>query len=330
MQRIKDIIETVIGSPRTDGEGWLEYNCPYCAEEKGVDKDGKYNLALNYGDTGENKAYFHCWRCGTSGKLSKLIKDYGNPTLLYEYKNEIKNIIESSLYHVNFGEEETKNAIESFVDLPEDYKPLNERNKYSIDALDYLYDRGIDDKIIRKYNIGYIPYWSKDRQMSSRIIIPSYSSFGDLNYYIARDYTGKRIHRKYNNPLVKKTMFVFNEKFVNWYDNITLVEGAFDHIVVPNSIPLLGKTLKEDYATFEALVKKAKANVNIFLDDDAFDDAVKIYKLLNSTVLKGRVRLIECPDGYDASDLYKKFGKGGIIEVMRTAREMDEFDLLFP
>ena len=165
--------------------------------------------------------------------------------------------------------------------------------------------------------------------MSSRIIIPSYSKWGDLNYYVARDYTGKRIYRKYNNPLIKKTNFVFNEKLINWYDNVTLVEGAFDHIVVPNSIPLLGKTLKTDYATYAQVVNKAMSNVNIFLDDDALEDAIKIYRLLDSTRLKGRVRLIQCPYGYDASDIYKEYKNKGIIDVMRTAKKVNEFDLLF-
>ena len=91
---IKNIVESVIGQPRRECDGWMEYNCPYCASEKGVENDGKYNLALNYGDTGTNKAFFHCWRCGTSGKLSKLIKDYGGSSLLSDYKRELKNLRE--------------------------------------------------------------------------------------------------------------------------------------------------------------------------------------------------------------------------------------------
>ena len=164
--------------------------------------------------------------------------------------------------------------------------------------------------------------------MRNRIIIPSYDEYGELNYYIARDYSGKRIYRKYNNPDVKKTLFVFNEDKINWYEDVTLVEGAFDHMVIPNSIPLLGKTLKRDYATFNAVVKKARCNVNILLDYDALNDAKKIYKLLNSTSLKGKIRLIECPNGYDASDIYQHFGKRGIKQLMTCAKMIDEFELV--
>ena len=182
---------------------------------------------------------------------------------------------------------------------------------------------------IETYNIGYVPYWSKDKEMRNRVIIPSYDEYGELNYYIARDYSGKRIYRKYNNPDVKKTLFVFNEDKINWYEDVTLVEGVFDHMVIPNSIPLLGKTLKRDYATFNAVIKKARCNVNVLLDDDALNDAKKIYKLLNSTNLKGKIRLIECPNGYDASDIYKKFGKRGIKQLMNRAKTIEEFELIY-
>ena len=325
---IKEIVENILGSPRRDNEGWREYNCPYCAQEKGVESDGKYNLAVNYGEDMKTRPFFHCWRCGTSGKLSKLIKDFGNRSDLSKYYNELKNIKSSLLYQFNFGNNFGDFQIENTVTLPKDYRKIDENDKYAKDAIEYLRKRNIGKYFIKYYNIGYVPYWSKDKEMRNRVIIPSYDEYGELNYFVARDYTGKRVYRKYNNPDIKKTMFVFNEDKINWYEDVTLVEGVFDHMVVPNSIPLLGKTLKRDYATFNAIVNKAKTNVNVLLDDDALNDAKKIYKLLSSTNLKGMVRLIECPDGYDASDIYQKFGKKGIRKLMQRAKEIEEFELV--
>ena len=327
-KRIKEIIEQVVGSPRNENDGWMDYNCPFCAEEKGVDCDNKFNLAVNYGNDGITKPFFHCWRCGESGKLSKLVKIYGGHDLYSKYKEEIYNLRNSSYYQLlTDGNKDDIINFDNTIELPESYRKINEKDKYCFNAIEYLFKRGLNMDIINRFNIGYVPYWSKDKTMSERIIIPSYDSYKDLNYYVARDYTGKRIYRKYNNPLVKKTLFVFNEWFVNWYEDVTLVEGAFDHIVVPNSIPLLGKTLKKDYETFVSVVKNAKANVNVLLDDDATEDAIKIYKLLNSTSLKDRVRLIECPDGYDASDIYCKFKEKGIIDLIRTARKLEGYEL---
>lgn len=327
-ERIKEILENVIGEPRRENSGWNEYNCPYCCAEKGVTNDGKYNMAVNYGEDGSTKPYFHCWRCGTAGKLSKLLKDFGGSDSLSEYYRELKEIQASLMYKVDFGGEKQSIQIESLVSLPTDFRPLKKNDRYATEAWEYLKKRGLGDFFVNTYGIGYVPYWSKDVNMRNRIIIPSYDEYGDLNYFIARDFTGKRKYRKYNNPLIKKTMFVFNEDKVNWYEDVTLVEGAFDHMVIPNSIPLLGKTLKADYATYKSVVTKARANVNILLDDDATEDAKKIYKLLNSGKLKGRVRIIECPNGYDASDIYQKFGRRGIKRLMLLAKELDEYELV--
>ena len=327
-ENIREIVENILGSPRRDNEGWREYNCVYCALEKGVESDGKYNMAVNYGEDMKTKPHFHCWRCGTSGKLSKLLKDFGTHDSLTKYYRELKDIRSSLLYNIDFGTNAEDFQFENTVELPKDYRKINEKDKYAKEAIEYLQNRGLDKFFIETYNIGYIPNWSKDTEMRNRIIIPSYDEYGELNYYIARDYSGKRRYRKYNNPDVKKTLFVFNEDKINWYEDVTLVEGAFDHMVIPNSIPLLGKTLKRDYATFNAVVKKARCNVNILLDYDALNDAKKIYKLLNSTSLKGKIRLIECPNGYDASDIYQHFGKRGIKQLMTCAKMIDEFELV--
>ena len=165
--------------------------------------------------------------------------------------------------------------------------------------------------------------------MSFRIIIPSYDEFGDLNYYIARDYSGKNNKRKYNNPEVPKTSYIFDECMINWYEDITLVEGVFDHIVVPNSIPLLGKVLDEDNAVYSALINRAMANVNIMLDGDAVKDAKKLYYKLEDSSLKGRVRIIICDDGYDASTIYEKYGIDGIKKLMKSKRQLNDFDRIF-
>lgn len=328
-ENIRSIVEECIGSPRRDTDEWVEYNCPYCADEKGVESDGKYNLAINYGEDMRTKPFFHCWRCGTAGKLSKLLKDFGKENILSKYYRELKDIKSSMLYKINFnGDEEDNIQIETQVDLPNDFRRIQKDDRYAQQAISYLSQRGLGDFFIDQYKLGYIPYWSKDKEMRDRIIIPSYDAYGELNYFVARDYTGRRKYRKYNNPDLKKTLFIFNEGMINWYEDVTLVEGSFDHMVTPNSIPLMGKVLKTDYTLFKTIVKKAKCNVNVLLDEDARKDAVKVYKLLNSTKLRGRVRLIEYPyGGKDPSNIYQIYGRKGIIDLMRNSKKIDEFEL---
>lgn len=327
---LRELLSTFLGKPKNEdcANGQIQFCCPCCAERKGVESDNKFNLECNV-----EKGVYKCWVCGDSdgmrGKISSLIKKYGNQDILSRYHSIIKNIKESSLYTLYGQDKFNDDFVDDFniITLPDGFKYLSRDDKYAQKAYEYLEKRGLNDYFIKTYNIGYIG-WSKDYNLSNRIIIPSYNQYGDLNYWVGRDYSGKPNRMRYKNPNVKKTEFVFNENLVNWYDNVTLVEGVFDHMVVPNSIPLLGKVLKKDYVLYDALIRNAKADVNIFLDDDATEDAVKIYKLLNSSVLKDRIRIIKCPYGYDASSIYEKFGVKGIIHMLRKAEKISEFDLL--
>ena len=57
--------------------------------------------------------------------------------------------------------------------------------------------------------------------------------------------------RKYLNPPADRDI-IFNELYIDWDSDIILVEGAFDAIKAgPNSIPLLGSTLREESSLFQ-------------------------------------------------------------------------------
>lgn len=323
LDNIKSIIDGVLGDPKRDyagGGGWYEYNCPCCADEKGY-TDEKYNLAVQIDD---GNLWCHCWRCGYVGKLSKLIRDYGTPMDMSSYKNELEALKSSRLYSLGTSEtdEDINSDLFEELQLPKGCRPI-EDGKYNMAASEYLASRGVGKDLIERFKIGFVgPFNGK---YSDRIVIPSYDMYGNLNYWVARDYTGNAKCKIYN-PNVDKKSIVFNEGLVNWYEPITLVEGPFDHIAVPNSIPLLGKTLDDECAVYKALVEKAHSRINILLDDDARDTAMRMYKFLD-TSFNGNVRIIDCPDGYDASDYYRDFGKRGIINLLRSAHTLDAYTL---
>lgn len=331
---IKNLLSEFLGEPQRDSDAtWIQYCCPCCAAEKGVESDHKYNLEVSI----ENNA-FHCWVCGdsmgTKGKLSKLIRVHGGPKYYHRFMKIINEMRQSELYNINnfgMGKETGSSLLETYklqISLPNCYKPLRHDDPDANAAYQYLYKRGLTDNIIEDYQIGYIG-WCDDYKMRNRIIIPSYNCLDELNYWIARDYGNRNQKYRYNNPNIPKTSFAFNEGRINWYEDITLVEGVFDHIVTPNSIPLLGKTLNRDDAVFKVLIAKAMSYVNIMLDNDAYDDAVRIYKLLDSTnELKGKVRLVPMEGGKDPSDVYRDGGPREIIKLLRNTEQLEEFDLL--
>ena len=81
-----------------------------------------------------------------------------------------------------------------------------------------------------------------------------------------------------------------------------------------NSIALLGKYVNDNL--WEKLYDKAKKNIIICLDGDAFDDAKKIYDKLNGGSLYGRIKLMKLPKDKDVCDL-----RGQISEYMLEEKE---------
>ena len=85
---------------------------------------------------------------------------------------------------------------------------------------------------------------------------------------------------KYQNPPAEKD-FVFNELYLDWNKDITIVEGVFDAIVARNAIPLLGSTLRESSYIFQKIVEKCD-KVYLALDSDAIEKEDRIIRLLLS------------------------------------------------
>lgn len=312
-QIISDILKQFLGEPYEHNEdrGQMSFDCPACAEDKGLSHgDGKHKLAVNY-----KKNKFQCWVCrfdnNMHGSVPNLIKRYGNKRILKEY--EIVRPSDNDISSI-------PKYIRPDIELPKGFKKIAKANyqdyKYG-DAYRYLRNRGIDDKLIEEYNIGYTTIG----KYQNRIIIPSYDDLGDLNYFITRAWL-KSNKPKYLNPDIPKQEFIFNEKTINWDGTIYLVEGVFDHIVVPNSIPLLGKIMYPKLKS--ALFNNAKSDIVILLDDDAKDDAITIYKDLNVGKLYNRIKRCTPPTDTDPSLVFEREGNKGIINLLRSSEKILE------
>lgn len=306
---VTQILESVLGNPRkhNHGAGQIAFDCPTCSEEKGMPQgDGKGNLEVNY-----KKNVYRCWACsgtnGTHGNLFKLIKTYGSKKDLEDYKLLLPSL--------DFDDDNYVNKIVPVdLKLPEGYKKLSKCSSkdYMYDkVIGYLKKRGITDNIIDYYDIGYTMLGN----YHSRIVIPSYDDLGKLNYFVTRSFDWKQ-KPKYLNPDVDKQSIIFNHGKLNLNSTIYLVEGVFDHIVIPNSIPLLGK-----YVSDKLWVELQKANgyIVILLDSDAVEDAINIYKKLNIGKLYGRIKMNIPPDGHDPSTIYQNLGAKGIKMLIENS-----------
>lgn len=331
--RMKNILDSFLGDSKQDlTESYqLEYPCPRCVEKYGNNEIRKYNCSISL-----RLQKFNCWKCSDDGdemhgSILKLIKLYGNDTLLKEYKEAIHSLRESKMYKLNFSDDDfnidTKSVEIDDLKLPSSYRQLKKDKYIPKRVMDYLSSRGIGWDIIERYNIGYSEYDKDSFMPSYRVYIPSYDKYGDLNYWTGRDYLNRDKVVKYYNPKTERKNIIFNEEKLQWDADITLVEGPFDHIVVPNSVPLLGKVLNKDFKLYWEIIKNAKANINLFLDGDAYEAVKYIYRELNHGDLYNKIRYIPVKDDLDPSKIYELYGYKGIVEFLKTARQIEEIEL---
>lgn len=336
LEKLYNILTVFLGESKSgycEGQMQYQFPCPHCIEKYGYQEARKYNLEVSFTKGG----VFQCWKCNSEGddlmhgSIKKLIKAFGNEKLLNEYFSIIKSIKDSELYKLNFIDFDKTIIERETLKLPSSFKFFKKDGKNNKGALKYLQNRGIGWDIIEKYNLGYTEREEENKKGSYRIIIPSYDALGELNYWVGRDYLPKSdkfpSRLKYDNPKVEKKSIIFNEDKIQWDADITLVEGTFDHIVVPNSIPLLGKSLTKDYKLYWELISRANACINIWLDNDIEDNGKDIYALLNHGRLYNKIRFINTELGKDPSEIYQEYGYKGIANCLMNSEMLQEYEL---
>ena len=248
------IVKEFLGSFYKSKDEFL-FHCPKC-------KHHKKKLSLNF-----DKNVFKCWICDYVGKdISRLIYSYGN--------SDTKGQWRTLTGVVDFSEVDEVEDEKIVVKLPEEFISLTSKqvNPLSIMVRQYLKSRGLTRDDLVWWKMGYCP----DGEYGKRIIIPSFDINGEVNYFIARSYTPGDWQR-YKNPPAERD-FIFNELYLDWNKDITIVEGVFDAIVAGNAIPLLGSTLRENSYIFQKIIANCD-KVYIALDDDAKSKEFKISDL---------------------------------------------------
>ena len=304
-----------------DVKGYLEteqiqVNCPRCQEREGLSHpDDRYNLEINTA-----KKVFRCWKCDTpkfSGSLKRLIKLYGTSIDLQMYKEYGGDDY--------FSYEKNDDDEIGFVELPKEFISFKNMNEFDIlhtEAYKYmLLERQISKEIMYKYNLGFCV----EGKYEGRIIVPSYDSVGNLNYFLGRAFR-KGMKPPYLNPKSDKDKIIFNEGLINWDSTIYIVEGAFEMLSFPvNTVPMLGKTISN--AMFMALSEKKPAVVIIF-DPDAIKNAIEVLQKLQAIYVghEEKLKFVELTGKYDLDEIRRNHNTNEMNKMIKTARTLKEED----
>ena len=272
----KKILYETLGRFSNKGSELL-FACPSCNHRK-----PKFSVNLG-------KNAFKCWICDYRGRnIRRVIRRFGSYIQLRKWDAITDRTDLSRFAELFMDEGETK--IEQKIELPEEFVSLaNKDLPLSANRpLRYLKERGLTKQDIIRWKIGFC----YDGEYRSRIVIPSFGSSGYPNYFVARTYGESRL--KYKNPPASKNI-VFNDLFVNWNTDLTIVEGVFDAIVAGNAVPILGSTLRTDSDLLKKIVRH-DTPCYIALDPDAAEKERRIIQ----TLLRYDVELCKIDvSGYD-------------------------------
>ena len=293
------LTESVLGKGQATSKGNYAFKCPFCTHHK-----NKMEISLRTTEKKEN--FWHCWVCGAKGKtLLSLFKKIKAPS---------SKIAELNILVV--PNKKDKITEQGAAELPKEFISLTASVEDKIaqieakHALKFLKNRGITTDDIIKYNIGFC----KEGPYAERVIIPSYSDLGQLNYFIARAY--KDSDRKYKNPPIAAKEAIGFELYINWDAPIILVEGMFDALTIKrNVIPLFGKVLHDKL--MKKLVESSVNRIYIALDNDARRDALKQAEKLMS--YGKEVYLVEM-EGKDANEI-------GFEQFLNTIEQTNPLNL---
>jgi transcription elongation factor Elf1 len=227
---------------------------------------------------------WNCWVCKSSGNtLTKLLRKVSAES------SDIAKISKLENTNVRFEKSTDEN-----VSLPSNFIPF--------------------DKCIDNFYTNRLRNYLKSRNTDS-IVIPSYDSSFNLNYYISKNI----VTNKYNNPKCSKDK-VFLESIIDWSHDIVIVEGIFDAIAVKrNAIPLFGKFLNDKVK--ERIVSSSCQNFYIALDGGELDSILKIAKYVLD--VGKNPYFVNMPVGEDPSSL----GTKNVWEYINNSNIVTENDI---
>jgi len=307
-QLVLSFLEKIFDEPRKKRDYLTEFEFN-CNSSECRHDENKFNLFYN-----TNKNKFHCWKCKYRGNLSDLLEKYGTEADLDIISTVIKDINKT-----NFKKDKLRNNESSRKELffPEGFLYLSDYkgdNFHYKNAIKYLESRGIGEKEINKFKLGF----TTKGKYKYRIIVPSYDKSRKLNYYDGRAFYPniKPNYLKPDKEFVKKFDVIFNESNVNFFAPIYLVEGVFDMFPLFNCVPMLGKQINNVLLN---KIIKYKTPVVLCLDEDAVADVVKLSSLLQSF----GIEVFWCPIKNDIAKIYELQGKKGVIETLSGIKKVD-------
>ena len=300
---ILDLLTKYLGPGTKKKDQNYAFFCPFCNHPK-------QKLEVDINLTITNKGNWKCWVCNTKNRNIRVLF-----TKLNASKSDLALLPTYGESRVEFSAFSNRDVKQEVIQLPIGYKPLTgtETELEAKYTLSKLYSRGLSIYDILKYKIGYI----ESGVNSNYVVIPSYDEYGSLNYYILKNFKTN----SYLNPPLSKDKVIF-EFFINWNEDLILVEGVFDAFAVQRNVtPLLGKTMSN---TLKSKIScMTGQNIYICLDGGESKAMNEIADFV--TKVGKNAYIVNLPPGEDPSSI----GKHNVDRYIKSAVKVDTSNIFF-
>ncbi len=291
----------------------------------------------------QDKQIYKCFACGAGGNVFNFVSAYEN----ISFVESVVEVAKHSNIQISDIEIETYQQNPKFVSYYKinqafiDYTSYILKSSVNNTIVDYLHKRGINDDLIKIFQIGYNP---NDNAIYNYLKAKKFSDEEMINANIVRltsqglfDVFSTRItipiHDKHGNPIAftaRRTIESDEAKYINTTETDCYIKGnvLFNyHRALPIAKKLVRVILVEGAMDTIAFYKAQIENVVATLGTACTKEQLKLLKQMN-------VKICVCYDGDDAGiNATYKFGKlasemGLDFEIVNNKSKLDPDEII--
>jgi len=310
------------------------------------------------------KQIYTCFVCGASGNVFTFLQNFKNISFLESVK-EVANLSGISV-NVEIDRPKVHEKEKKIIELANKYYVNNLKSEKGLDALKYLESRGINQEVIKEFEIGVAlkdgdllsklliskKYTEKDLidigisnkndrlydVFRNRITFPIHNPNGEVVAFSARIYNNETDAKYINSKesvIFKKGEVLFNyHRAINEVKRskyLLLVEGQMDAIRiyssgVKNVVATLGTALTKDHII---LLRRCNVPIKLLMDSDSAGEKATITngELLDDAGLN--VEVIRLSGAKDPDEYILKYGIDKFKDAINSSISLFHYKLKY-
>ena len=308
------------------------------------------------------KQIYTCFSCGATGNVFKFIQDYENISFIEAVK-KCSQVSGISIGNINVSKKNKHQELYDIYELSQKFYQNNINTKLGEKAKKYLYDRKLNDEVIKEFQIGLSlddnkslvkllksKKYNDDILIKSglinennyelndvyknRIMFPLYDLNGNIIGYNGRVYNGEKENKYINSKeteIFKKRELLYNyhrsKDFCRTSHQVIVMEGPMDIIrAYTIGVKNCVAILGTAFTKEQAmLIRKLSDNVILCFDGDAA--GLKATKLAIEELTKLGItpKVVRLEDNSDPDEYIIKRGKDAFLNKINSPMSIMDF-----